>query len=82
MSTSLLPSPHFRDLYTPWFTRDQKPVREGLYQVQLHPSWRVVPFEWRRGRWHVGSNGMFCGLPINLRAYPEFQWRGLTGPTI
>lgn len=65
---------------TPWFLgSEHAPMREGRYQVRFCIGWREVFCNWRRGAWWVG-----CGPDkpqrVNMRRWPGFHWRGLSGP--
>jgi hypothetical protein len=60
---------------TPWFTRADKPVREGAYQVRLCPGLRIVRATWRNGGWWI-SIGL-ARSRLRMKAWPEFVWRGL-----
>lgn len=36
---------------TPWFSASTPPVRDGIYQVKLMPSWNWIRMRWSNGRW-------------------------------
>lgn len=67
---------------TPWFTGADKPVREGAYQARLCNGWGVISLVYTRRGWTLPGRGLQSPERLNLRHWPAFQWRGLTGPTI
>ena len=63
---------------TPWFSGDQRPVRDGVYQRDYGNGGPPFYAKWARGWWWVGSpQPEFAAVEQKESIYQDVSWRGV-----
>ena len=71
------------ELYTPWFAKDEFPVRKGIYQVankgvcnisDEHPTYKGQPYGWTYQYWNGKDWERYGGW--GFYGKDSHKWRG------
>jgi hypothetical protein len=65
-------------MYTPWFGEDQKPIREGTYEIFV-AKYMLTTRYWTGKFWALYKPWIVEGQQMSNKALTQnYVWRGLT----